>query len=101
MEHLERCEEEEDQRDEIRDGPDVISFPFPLRWIAGFLLLISSLEKKGMRVKRKTKGGLRRGTFYSFDSEEETTAFILSVSVVMKRSVWGLGSILKSHGTWW
>ena len=39
-------------------------------------------------MKRKTKEGLRGETFYSLDSEEETTAFILSVSVtVMKMEV--------------
>ncbi len=38
-------------------------------------------------MKRKTKEGLRGGTFYSLDSEEETKVFILSVSVMMTMEV--------------
>jgi len=41
---------------------------------------------------------LRGGTFYSLDSEEETTAFILSVLMIVEivEVSLGLGSILVS-----
>ncbi len=47
---------------------------------------------------------MRGGTFYSFDSEEETTAFILSVSVMIVMTVnevsfgvWDQSSSLMEH----
>ena len=50
-------------------------------------------------MKRKAKGGLREGAFYSLDSEEETAAFILSVSEMKKEEV-SLGFGINPQVSW-